>query len=350
VDAVDRRASARVVTLGEIMLRLKSPGNERLLQSPALEATLGGGEANVAVSLAAFGVQARFVTALPPGAIGDAAVAELRRHGVETDFVVRRPGRLGIYFLETGAAQRASSVIYDREGSAMSLAGTSEFDWPTILDGAAWFHVSGITPALSASAADVTRAALEAAATRGVTTSLDLNYRSKLWQYGRSAPEVMRGLMEHVDVAIGNEEDCQRSLDIGSPAGVTSGELDAGMYESLTAEVMRSFPRLSQVAITLRQSRGADINGWSACARDEQGFRVGAAYDIVDIVDRVGSGDAFAAGLIAARLRGLPSAEALDFAIAAGCLKHSIPGDFNRVSQAEVEKLMSGDASGRVSR
>ena len=339
-----------VVTFGEIMLRLKSPDHERLFQSPLLEATFGGGEANVAVSLATFGARARYVTALPPGPLGDTVISELRRYDVATDKIVRRPGRLGIYFVETGAAQRGSTVVYDRDGSSMSLAEPGEFDWPTLLDGAAWFHVSGITPALSPNAAEVTRQGLRAARTSGIRTSLDLNFRSKLWRYGKAAPEVMRELMADVDVAIGNEEDCQKSLGIEAAWDVTSGDLARAAYEDLTARVLESFPNVQAIAITLRQSRGADINGWSACLRDASGFRVGTEYEILDIVDRVGSGDAFAAGLISGMLRGLPAAAALEFAIAASCLKHSIPGDFNRVTLGEVEKLAAGDASGRVSR
>jgi len=339
-----------VVTLGEIMLRLKSPGHERLFQSRLFEATFGGGEANVAVSLGLFGLRARYVTALPEGPLGEGAVTELRSHGVDTDHIVRRPGRLGIFYLETGAAQRGSAVVYDRDDSAIALAEPDEFDWEDIFAGASWFHISGITPALSESAAAITEASLRAAQRAGVTTSMDLNFRAKLWNYGKAAPEVMRALMEHVDVAVGNEEDCQRSLGIDAPADVTAGQLEHGVYEALTQRVMETFPGLSAVAITLRESRGADINGWSACLRDGEGFHVGAAYDILDIVDRVGSGDSFAAGLIYGRLTGMPPGEALDFAIAASCLKHSIPGDFNRVTVAEVQKLAAGDASGRVSR
>lgn len=339
-----------VVTVGEIMLRLKSPGHERLFQTPTLEATFAGGEANVAVSLARFGVGARFVTALPDGPLGDAAVGELRRQGVDTDFIVRRPGRVGIYFLETGAAQRGSAVVYDRDGAAMAVADESEFDWDAILRGATWFHISGITPALSESAAAITVASLRAARRAGITTSVDLNFRAKLWRYGKSAPDVMRGLMEHVDVAIGNEEDCQRSLGMDATTDITGGDLEHGAYEALTERVIRAFPGLSAVAVTLRESRGADINGWSACLRDADGFYVGASYEILDIVDRVGSGDSFAAGLIYGRLSGMPATDALDFAIAASCLKHSIPGDFNRVTLEEVRKLAGGDASGRVSR
>ncbi len=339
-----------VVTLGEIMLRLKSPGHERLFQSPSLEATFSGGEANVAVSAAGFGLRARYVTALPDGPLGDAAVAALRGMHVETDHVLRRPGRMGIYFVEAGAAQRASTVVYDRDGAAIAVAQPGEFDWDAIFDGAAWFHVSGITPAISETGAAVTEAGLRAAKRAGATTSLDLNYRAKLWRYGKSAPEVMRGLMPFVDVAIGNEEDAQMSLGLTAAADVTSGELDRRTYEALTDQLMHEFPGLSVVAITLRESRSADINGWSACLRDASGFHLGKHYDILDIVDRVGSGDSFAGALIYGFISKMPAAEALDFAIAASCLKHSIPGDFNRVTVAEVRKLAGGDASGRVSR
>lgn len=339
-----------VVTLGEIMMRLKSPGHERLFQTGALEVTFAGGEANVAVSLANYGLRARYLTALPPGPLGDGALAALRAMGVEVDHVVRRPGRMGIYFVETGAAQRASTVVYDRSGAAIALAESGEFDFEAAFEGVRWFHISGITPALSSTAAALTEASLIAAKRAGATTSLDLNYRAKLWQYGKSAPEVMRGLMTHVDVAIGNEEDAQQSLGIDAPADVTSGQLERSVYESLTERVLTEFPSLQAVAITLRESRSADINGWSACLRDGDGFYVGKHYEILDIVDRVGGGDAFAGGLIHGLIAGKPAPEALDFAIAASCLKHSIPGDFNRVSIAEVEKLAGGDASGRVSR
>jgi 2-dehydro-3-deoxygluconokinase len=339
-----------VVTLGEIMLRLKSPGHERLFQSPSLEATFAGGEANVAVSVANYGLRARYVTALPEGPLGDAAMAALRSMCVETDHVLRRPGRLGIYFVEAGAAQRASTVVYDRHGAAIALASPDEFDWEAIFDGASWFHISGITPALSESGAAITEASLRAAKRAGATTSLDLNYRAKLWRYGKSAPEVMRPLMEFVDVAIGNEEDAQMSLGLSAAADVTSGKLDHQAYEALTQQVLHEFPALSAVAITLRESRSADINGWSACLRDATGFHLGAYYDILDIVDRVGGGDSFAGALIYGLISEMPALEALDFAIAASCLKHSIPGDFNRVTVAEVRKLAGGDASGRVSR
>jgi 2-dehydro-3-deoxygluconokinase len=339
-----------VVTLGEIMLRLKSPGHERLFQSPSLEATFAGGEANVAVSVANYGLAARYVTALPDGPLGDAAINAIRGMRVETDHVLRRSGRMGVYFVEAGAAQRASTVVYDRDAAAIALATPDEFDWNAIFAGADWFHISGITPALSESAAAITQASLRAAKRAGATTSLDLNYRAKLWRYGKSAPQVMRPLMEFVDIAIGNEEDAQMSLGLAAAADVTSGELDHRAYEALTEQVMLEFPGLTAVAITLRESRSADINGWSACLRDAAGFHLGAHYDILDIVDRVGGGDSFAGALIYGLLSRVPAAEALEFAIAASCLKHSIPGDFNRVTVAEVRKLAGGDASGRVSR
>lgn len=339
-----------VVTLGEIMLRLKSPGHERLFQGGSLEATFAGGEANVAASVANYGLRARYVTALPANPIGDAAVRALRTMEVETDHIIRREGRVGIYFVETGAAQRASTVVYDRSGSAIALAEPEEFDFERIFEGVRWFHISGITPAVSESGARLTETSLRAAKAAGATTSLDLNHRAKLWQYGKPAPAVMRPLMEHVDVAIGNEEDAQHSLGLQAAADVTSGELDRSAYEALTQRVMEEFPGLSAVAITLRESRSADINGWSACLRDGDGFHLSQHYDIHDIVDRVGGGDAFAGGLIFGLIDGRSAQHALEFAVAASCLKHSIPGDFNRVSIAEVEKLAGGDASGRVSR
>ena len=233
---------------------------------------------------------------------------------------------------------------------SISLLEPEDLDWDAIFEAAAWFHVTGITPALSASAAEVSRAALTEARAHGLVCSLDLNYRAHLWRYGKPATEVMRDLVPLADLVIANEEDCQRALGIEAEADVSAGRLAAHAYEELTAEVMRQFPNLRAVAITLRESRGADANGWSACLRDRNGFHFGRAYEILDIVDRVGTGDAFAAGLIYAQLACLPAAEGLDFAIASGCLKHSVPGDFNRVSLAEVQRLVSGDASGRVSR
>ena len=257
---------------------------------------------------------------------------------------------MGTYFVETGSNQRGSTVVYDRDHAAIAQAVVDEFDLAGALLGATWFHISGITPALSREGAALTEAALVAAKAAGATTSIDLNYRAKLWNYGKTAPDVMGPLMAYVDVAIGNEEDCQNSLGIGAPADVTAGELEHSTYEALTAEVADRYPHLQAVAVTLRESKSADINGWSACLRDSDGFRVGRRYEMQDIVDRVGGGDSFAGGLIYGLISGRPAAEALDFAIAASALKHSIPGDFNRVSVAEVDKLLGGDGSGRVVR
>lgn len=342
--------SHRVVTFGEIMLRLKSPGHERFFQSPSLEATFGGAESNVAVSLAAFGLDAAFVTALPANPIGDSAVGELRRFGVDTRTIKRAGDRVGIYFLETGAAQRPSKVVYDRSGSSLASSRRGDFDWPTIFNGAAWFHISGITPAVSATAADLALEAVRAARALGVTVSCDYNYRANLWKYGKKAPEVMRELVQHVQVGIANEEDCQKSLAIASTADAHSGDLDTDTYRRLAERVLEEFPNLEKQVITLRESKSADHNGWAACLHNRKDFLVSRHYDITDIVDRVGSGDAFAAGIIYGLLALPDDRKALEFAVAAGCLKHSVPGDFNVLTRDEVERLVGGDASGRVQR
>jgi len=262
---------------------------------------------------------------------------------------------LGIYFLENGANQRPSTVVYDRAHSAMATASPADFHWDQIFDGAAWFHVTGITPALSASAAELALTAVQAAHAQGVTVSCDYNFRKKLWQYGKSAPEVMGELVKFVDVGIANEEDCQRSLGVSLSAGdweeaVASGELDTARYRALAEKVLAAFPNLKMQAITLRQSYSASHNGWSACLYDGRDFFLSRRYDITNIVDRVGGGDAFAAGLIYGLHTGMGHQDALDFAVAASCLKHSIPGDVNQVTVAEVTRLMQGDASGRVQR
>ena len=338
------------LTFGEIMLRLKPPGHERFFQSPLLEATFGGGEANVAVSLANFGLHAGFVSALPDNDIGEAALRELRRYGVDTTHIRRTGERVGIYYLETGANQRPSKVVYDRTGSSMCMANPGDFDWQKILGGAKWLHITGITPALSAAAGDLSLEAVAAAKKAGITVSCDFNFRSKLWKYGKSAPEVMTELVKYVDVGMANEEDCQNSLGITADVDVESGELDRAGYEALSAKVLEKFPELSVIAITLRESYSADRNGWSACLRDADGFRLSRRYEVMDMIDRVGGGDSFASALI----YGLNSYEdrqqSLEFAVAASCLKHSISGDFNRVTVAEVERLMRGNASGRVQR
>lgn len=332
------------------MLRLKAPGHERLFQTPAFEATFGGGEANVAVSLANFGFDAGFVSSLPDNDIGESAIRELRRFGVDTTHINRSGDRVGIYFLEVGANQRPSKVVYDRAGSSVSTAEPGDFDWQAIFGAARWFHITGITPALSASAAQLSLEAVVAAKRAGVTVSCDFNFRSKLWKYGKSAPEVMTKIVRYVDVGIANEEDCQRSLGISADVEVRGGELDRSGYEALSAQVLERFPDMSMIAITLRESHGADRNGWSACLRDGESFRLSRQYEITDIVDRVGGGDSFASGLIYGLNAFDERQKALEFAVAASCLKHSISGDFNRVSVAEINRLLAGDASGRVQR
>ncbi len=341
----------RVLTFGEIMLRLKSPGWERFFQSPALEATFGGGEANVAVSLANFGQEVSFLTALPRNPIADACVRELRGLGVDTSRILRTDGgRMGIYYLEAGANARPSKVVYDREGSSVSLLKPGDVDWDAAFDGVGWFHITGITPAISAGARDVSLEAVREAKKRGITVSCDLNYRKNLWRYGVSAEEVMREIARCVDVAIANEEDVQKSLGITADVEVESGELDREKYRALGDRVLAAYPQMKMIAITLRESRSADWNGWAACLNDRRGFHESRRYEIRDIVDRVGGGDSFSGGLIYGLLHYGDVGQALEFATAASCLKHSIPGDFNRVDAAEVEKLMGGDASGRVQR
>ena len=342
---------AEYLSVGEIMLRLKSPGHERLFQSPSLEATFGGGEANVAVALANYGLNSAFVSALPDNAVGEAAIRELRGFGVDTSHIRRQGDRVGIYFLETGANQRPSNVVYDRANSSIATADSGDFDWPEIFRGAKWLHITGITPALSETAAALSLDAVKAAKSSGVTVSCDFNFRGKLWKYGKSAPEVMTELVKYVDVGIANEEDCQKSLGISvDDVDVESGELDTAKYERLTEKVLAAFPDMSVLAVTLRESRSADRNGWSACLRDESGFRVSRRYEITDIIDRVGGGDSFASALIYGLNAYDDRQQSLEFAVAASCLKHSISGDFNRVTVPEVEKLMGGDASGRVQR
>lgn len=341
---------SKFLSFGEIMLRLKSPAHERFFQSSGFEASFGGGEANVAVSLANYGLDSGFISALPDNDIADAAIRELRSFAVDTRHIRRSGDRVGIYFLEAGANQRASKVIYDRAGSSMCQAQVGDFDWPTIFNGTSWFHITGITPALSASAAELSLEAVQAARASGVTVSCDFNYRGKLWKYGKSAPEVMSELVKYVDVGIANEEDCQKSLGVSADVDVASGELNIGKYEQLSKQMLQLYPNLSVMAITLRESNSADQNGWSACLRDADGFHMSQRYEITDIVDRVGGGDSFASGLIYGLNAYSDRQQSLEFAVAASCLKHSIMGDFNRVSVDEVKKLMGGDASGRVSR
>lgn len=341
----------KIVTFGEIMLRLKSNGHDKLFQSPSLEATFGGGEANVAVSQCFLGRQGVFVTALPDNPVGDAAINELRKYGVDTSHIKRTKGRVGIYFLETGANQRPSTVVYDRDFSSISLVNKGDFDWASICKGAAWFHITGITPALSQNAADASVEAAREAKKAGCKVSVDLNYRKKLWNYGKKAPEVMAELVKHADVIIANEEDIQKCLGIEAAVDVTSGELDTAAYRQLAEAVKKAYPNVSVVAITLRESRSADRNGWSGALSGKTGFYLSKHYDIDDIIDRVGGGDSFSAGLIYALLE-FPDNEqyALEFAVAVSALKHSINGDFNLTKRSEVEALCKGDGSGRVQR
>lgn len=340
----------KVVTFGEVMLRLKSPGNERLFQSPVLEATFGGGEANVAISLANFGMDVAFVTVLPENMIGDNCVQELRKWGVDTSKIVRGSGRMGIYFLEAGANQRPSNVVYDREASAIALAKGGDIDWGVVFEGVNWFHFTGITPAISKNAKVLCFEAVKAAKANGIMVSCDFNFRKKLWKYGETATEVMPELVKYCDYGIANEEDCQKSLGINTDVAVESGSLDTDKYKALSDKVLEQYPNLKAIAITLRESISADINGWAACLNDRENFYLSKKYEIRDIIDRVGGGDSFAAGLIYALAAYESKQDVLEFAVAASCLKHSILGDFNRVSVAEVEKLKGGDASGRVQR
>lgn len=341
---------ARIITFGEIMLRLKSPALERFFQSPSLEATFGGGEANVAVSLANYGMDAAFVTALPNNAIGEACRRDVRSFGVDVSNIKMTDGRMGIYFLETGSNQRPSKVVYDRAESAIAIAPVDLFDWEKIFEGADWFHISGIAPAISASAAELSLAACKAAKKCGVKVSCDLNYRKNLWKYGKEAKEVMSEIAKYIDVAIANEEDFQKSLGITASSDVESGSLDRNVYEGIAKKAMELYPNLERVAITLRESKSADRNDWAACIYDGKEFYVSRKYEITDIVDRVGGGDSFSGGLIYGLLTFEKQSEALEFAVAASCLKHTISGDYNRVTVAEVTSLMKGSGSGRVER
>jgi 2-dehydro-3-deoxygluconokinase len=340
----------KFLTFGEIMLRLKAPGYERLFQSPLLEATFGGGEANVAVSLANFGMDVAYVTVLPKNVLGDECIKELRRFNVDVSRIRRGQGRMGIYFLEGGANQLPSKVIYDRAHSSIALAKPGDIDWNAVFEGVGWFHITGITPAISQTAMELSLECVKAAKAKGITVSCDLNFRKNLWQYGKKAPEVMGELIKYVDVAIANEEDCQKSLGVKVDVNVEGGELDLAKYEALSAAVLAAYSNLRLIAITLRESQSADINGWAGCLNDRGQFYVSRKYEISDIIDRVGGGDAFAAGLIYGLTCLQSKQDALEFAVAASCLKHSIIGDFNRVSVDDVTKLVGGEGSGRVQR
>ena len=342
---------SKIVTFGEIMLRLAPPNLERPMQSPTFVATFGGGEANVAVSTSNFGLPSSFVTALPDHFIADACLGQLRGFGIDVSQTIRTSGRLGVYLLEHGANQRPSKVIYDRDDSSIALAKPGDFDWDAIFDGATWFHITGITPAISAGAAELSLEAVKKAQEKGVTVSCDYNFRKKLWNYGKSAPEVMRELAKHVDVGIANEEDCQKSLGVSIDVDVEGGDLDTEKYKALAEKVLSEFPNLKMQAITLRESVSASHNGWSACLHDGSDFYLSRKYQITHIVDRVGGGDSFSGGLIGGLHRHPDDKQAaLEFAVAASCLKHSVPGDFNRFSAEEVDALAKGGGSGRVER
>ncbi|MGN0794748.1 MAG: PfkB family carbohydrate kinase [Aristaeellaceae bacterium] len=342
----------KIITFGEIMLRLKSPAYERFFQSPSLEATFGGGEANVSVSLANYGLDTAFVTVLPRNDIGEACIRELRGFGVDTSKIVRKDGRMGIYFLETGAVQRPSKVIYDRAGSAICEAKPGDIDWDAVLEGATWFHFTGITPAISQGAADLCLEALKACKARGIHVSCDLNYRKNLWKYGKRADEVMTELVKYVDTVIANEEDFQKALCLKaeSQADVEEGELNVENYKAIASLAMETYPNIKRVAITLRESKSANHNDWRACLYNGKDFFLSRKYSITDIVDRVGGGDSFGGGLIYGLNTYADEQTALEFAVAASCLKHTIIGDYNRVSVAEVESLMKGSGNGRVQR
>jgi 2-dehydro-3-deoxygluconokinase len=342
---------SKIVTFGEIMLRLAPPGFQRFTQARTFEAIYGGGEANVAVSLANYGEDVEFVTRLPKNDLGDACLMSLRGYGIRTENIARGGERIGIYFLETGAAQRGSKVIYDRANSSFATIQTGTIDWKKVFEGADWFHWTGITPAVSQGAADVCREAIVAARELGITVSTDLNFRAKLWKWGKSAGEVMTELVGMCDVALGNEEDAEKVFGIKAPeADVTAGKVEADHYRYVCEELNKKFPSLKTISITLRGSLSASHNTWSGVLWHHGKFFSAPVYNIIPIVDRVGGGDSFMGGLIYGLRKYDDPQQALNFAAAAACLKHSVIGDFNAVSVSEVEALMGGDASGRVSR
>lgn len=344
----------KIITFGEIMLRLSTPGYLRFGQAKQFDATYGGGEANVAVSLANYGMDAKFVTRLPENDIAKACLKDLRSYGVDTNSIVYGGDRLGIYFLETGAVARPSKVVYDRANSSIATIKPGDIDWKKVLEGADWFHWTGITPALSQGAADVCLEAIKAANAMGITVSCDLNYRKNLWKYGKKASEVMPALVEGCDVILGNEEDADKVFGIkpeGFDVTSTGGQIDQRRFQSVGEQLMKRFPRAKKVIITLRGSINANHNTWGGVLWDGKTLYQSPRYDITHIVDRVGGGDSFMGGLIYGLLTYTgDDQKALNFAVAASCLKHTIFGDYNQVTVAEVENLMKGDASGRVSR
>jgi len=341
----------KIITFGELMLRLSTPEFQRFSQANHYEACFGGGESNVAVSLANFGMSVQFVTRIPDNDLGKAAIMELKKYGVETDNILQGGERLGIYFIEKGAVARASKVVYDRAHSSISQIEKGMINWEKVFEDVHWFHWTGITPAISQSAADVCLEAIAVANKMGVTVSCDLNFRKKLWKYGKSAIEVMPALVSGCDIVLGNEEDAEKSLGI-KPMNldVESGIIEADAYESVSKEIMKKFPRAKKVITTLRTSISASRNKWSGVLYNGKEMLQAPEYDITHIVDRVGGGDSFMAGLIYGLNSFNDDQKALNFATAASCLKHTIHGDFNLVTVTEVEKLMRGDTSGRVSR
>jgi len=343
---------AKFVTFGEIMMRLSPPGALRFGQARSLDVVYGGGESNVAVSLANFGLETEFVTRLPANDLGEACLQYLRQHQVGVRHIVRGGDRLGIYFMENGAVMRGSKVVYDRAGSAFATIQPGMIDWRTVFADAGWFHWTGITPAISESAAQACLDAIQVARGLGVTVSCDLNYRAKLWKWGKTAGEVMQELVNQCDVAIGNEEDAEKVFGIRAEhTDVTAGKVDADHYRSVCEQLAERFPNMKKIAITLRGSLSASHNTWSAILWDRGELFTAPIYDITHIVDRVGAGDSFMGGLIYGFVSHPENCQrALDFAVAASALKHTVFGDFNLVSVDEVEKLIKGDSSGRVSR
>lgn len=344
--------SEKVVTFGEIMLRLSPPSYLRFIQARTFEVIYGGGEANVAVSLANFGIPVYYVTRLPQNEIGDACIQFLRQYGVKTNKIIRGGDRLGIYYLEKGASTRGSKVIYDRANSSISTAKIGMFEWDKIFEEINWFHWTGITPAISQNLADICLEAVKVAKNKGVFISCDLNYRSKLWKYGKKPSDIMSELVNYCDLAIGNEEDADKVFSIKAPeTDISSGKINAQKYKFVGEQLMKKFPNLKNIAITLRGSISASHNTWSGVLFNGDKLYIGPNYDITQIVDRVGGGDSFAAGIIFGFLKYNDDYQKiLNFAVSASCLKHTIYGDFNLVSIDEVLKLMGGDTSGRVSR
>ncbi|HEY9123681.1 MAG TPA: sugar kinase [Bacteroidales bacterium] len=343
---------AKIVSFGEIMLRLSTPEHQRFTQTNSFVASFGGGEANVAVSLANFGLDAEFVTRLPQNDLGQAAVMDLRKYNVGTKNIVWGGDRIGIYFLETGAVARPSKVLYDRAHSAIAEIEPGMINWEKVFDDTTWFHWTGITPAISEGAAKVCLEAIQVANKKGITVSCDLNYRKNLWKYGKKASEIMPELVKGCDVILGNEEDAEKVFGI-KPEGVdvSKGHVEGAAYESVGRQLMQKFPRAKKVIITLRGSVSADHNSWSGVLWDGNKLYEAPTYQITHIVDRVGGGDSFMGGLIYGLITYKnDDQKALNFAVAASCLKHTIHGDYNQVTVSEVEQLMKGDGSGRVVR